>query len=193
MRVFFAGASGVLGVRLVPLLVGAGHVVAAMTRSPSKIDRLRELGAAPVVCDAFDGAAVIDALTAFKPDAVIDQLTDLPDDLAQLAEGRAANARVRTQGTANVVAAMRASGATQLVVQSVAWTTGGATAESIEFLETATLAAGGVVLRYGQWWGPGTYYPDGPPSPPHVHVDVAARRTLDALEFASGTYVVVDD
>jgi nucleoside-diphosphate-sugar epimerase len=192
-RIFVAGASGVLGVRLVPLLVGAGHTVAAMTRTPAKVDELRRLGATPVVCDAFQRDALIDAMTTFGPDTVIDQLTDLPDDPALLAEGRAATARLRLEGTANVIAAYRAGGATRLVVQSIAWNPGGGTPQSITFLESAALDTGGVVLRYGQWWGPGTYFPDTPPAAPRVHIDTAARRTLDALGYASGTYVIVDD
>ncbi len=65
MRIFLAGASGVLGVRLVPLLAAAGHTVAGLTRSPDKADRLRELGAEPVVADVFDAAALTRAVVAF--------------------------------------------------------------------------------------------------------------------------------
>lgn len=79
MRVFLAGASGVIGVRLVPLMVADGHEVAGMTRSPAKADELRELGCEPVVCDVFDAAALERSVTEFAPDAVMDQLTDLPD------------------------------------------------------------------------------------------------------------------
>jgi uncharacterized protein YbjT (DUF2867 family) len=66
MRVFVAGASGVIGVRLVPLLVEAGYEVAGMTRSSGKLERLRGLGAEPVVCDAFDAAALREAVVALS-------------------------------------------------------------------------------------------------------------------------------
>ena len=90
MRIFLAGASGVLGVRLVPLLVANGHVVAGMTRSPEKVERLRALGAEPVVCDVYDVAALREAVTAFRPELVMHQLTDLPDE-ADLANAGDAN------------------------------------------------------------------------------------------------------
>jgi nucleoside-diphosphate-sugar epimerase len=79
LRVFVAGASGVIGVRLVPQLVVAGHEVAGMTRSPAKVELLRGLGAEPVVCDAFDAHALREAVGAFQPEAVVNELTDLPD------------------------------------------------------------------------------------------------------------------
>ena len=75
MRVFVAGASGVIGVRLVPLLVAAGHAVAGMTRSPGKVETLRDLGAEPVVCDAFDAGALRAVVVAFQPEAVVNELT----------------------------------------------------------------------------------------------------------------------
>ena len=79
MRIFLAGASGVLGMRLVPLLVGAGHEVWGMTRSPDKVERLAALGAVPVICDVFEAAALREAVVAARPDTVMHQLTDLPD------------------------------------------------------------------------------------------------------------------
>ena len=82
LRVFVAGASGVIGVRLVPQLVVAGHEVAGMTRSPAKVELLRGLGAEPVVCDAFDAHALREAVGGFQPEAVVNELTDLPDQLA---------------------------------------------------------------------------------------------------------------
>jgi uncharacterized protein YbjT (DUF2867 family) len=95
MRVFVAGASGVIGVRLVPLLVAAGNEVAGMTRSPVKLERLRELGAEPVLCDAFDSDALRQVVVAFQPEAVVNELTDLPDQPAATNE---ANARMRREG-----------------------------------------------------------------------------------------------
>ena len=79
MRIFLAGATGVLGSRIVPLLVADGHRVAGMTRSPDKVGYLQSVGAAPVVCDVFNSEALTAAVVSFAPSAVVDQLTDLPD------------------------------------------------------------------------------------------------------------------
>jgi nucleoside-diphosphate-sugar epimerase len=105
MRIFVAGASGMIGTRLVPLLVKAGHEVAGMTRSSAKEQALRALGATPVVCDVYDVPALQAAVAAYAPDAVVHQLTDLPDAVAQIAERAEANNRIRREGTANLVAA----------------------------------------------------------------------------------------
>ena len=96
LRVFVAGASGVIGVRLVPQLVLAGHEVAGMTRSPAKVELLRGLGAEPVVCDAFDAHALRDAVGVFQPEAVVNELTDLPDQQsATTTRTRACGVRAR--------------------------------------------------------------------------------------------------
>jgi hypothetical protein len=86
MRIFLAGASGVIGQRLIPRLVQAGHVVGGLTRSPSKTELLSHLGAEPILCDVFDREALIQAVRDFKPDVVLNELTDLPDDAAQISE-----------------------------------------------------------------------------------------------------------
>jgi nucleoside-diphosphate-sugar epimerase len=190
MRVFVAGASGVVGVRLVPLLVAAGHEVAGMTRSPGKVERLRALGAEPVVCDAFDAAALREAVVAFKSEAVVNELTDLPDEPAATNEP---NARMRREGTRNLLAAAKAAGASRFVAQSIAWQLPGDAGAAVSELERLVLAADGVVLRYGRLYGPGTYYEEAKPEPPHVHVDEAARRTVPALDAASGIVEVTDD
>jgi nucleoside-diphosphate-sugar epimerase len=190
MRVFVAGASGVIGLRLVPLLVAEGHDVAGMTRTPAKSGRLRGLGAEPVVCDVFDAAALQEAVVAFGPEAVVNELTDLPDRLAATNE---ANARIRREGTRNLLAAAEAAGASRFLSQSVAWALTGEGGAAVAELERLVLAAGGVVLRYGRLYGPGTYYPDEPPEPPRVHVDLAARRTASALEAPPGIVEVTDD
>ena len=191
MRIFVAGGRGVIGMRLVPLLVTAGHDVAAMTRRPGNAAELSARGATPIVCDAYDVTGLAAAVTEFAADAVVHQLTDLPDDPAQLVARREANARIREVGTDNLIAAARAAGVTRLVVQSIAWLIDGRRPPSVEHLESQALAAGGVVLRYGQWYGAGTYHPAAPP-PPCVHIDTAARLTVDALDLPSGTYEVLD-
>jgi nucleoside-diphosphate-sugar epimerase len=193
MRVFVAGGSGVIGVRLVPLLVAAGHEVTAMTRTTAKVDAIQALGAEAVCCDVFDRDALVAALATVAPDAVIHQLTDLPDDPADLARRREANATIREVGTANLIAAAQACGCHRLLVQSIAWLTDGRRPPSVEHLERRTRAADGVVLRYGQWYGTGTYHPDAPPPPPRIGVDAAAQATLAALALDPGTYEVTDD
>jgi nucleoside-diphosphate-sugar epimerase len=193
MRVFVAGGSGVIGVRLVPLLVAAGHQVTAMTRTTTKVEAIRALGAEAVCCDVFDRPALVAALAAVGPDAVVHQLTDLPDDPADLARRREANATIRETGTDNLIVAAQACGCRRLLVQSIAWLTDGQRPPSVLHLERTTRAAGGVVLRYGQWYGPGTYHPGEPPPPPRIEVDTAARATLAALVLDPGTYVVTDD
>lgn len=166
-----------------------------MTRSPGKVEMLAGLGAEPVVCDVFDAAGLEQAVRAFAPDLVMHQLTDLPDSSEDLAAGRAANARMRREGTANLVAAAQAVGAKRFVAQSIAWETSGDGAAAKEFLEESVLGIGGVVLRYGQFYGPGTYYPDAQnyPESPRIHVEEAAARTVLALDLASGIYAVTDD
>jgi len=195
MRIFLAGASGVIGVRLVPLLVAAGHVVAGMTRSPEKADRLRSIGADPVVCDVYDSDTLLEAVVGFGAEAVIHQLTDLPDDEASIPGFEAANARIRREGTRNLLAAARACGASRIIAQSVAWELGGDAGAAVREHERAVLDAGGVVLRYGQLYGPGTYFEDEepPPPPPRIHVDEAARRTVPALDAPAGLMLVTED
>jgi uncharacterized protein YbjT (DUF2867 family) len=191
MRIFVAGASGLIGVRLVPLLVSAGHTVAGMTRSPGKAGMLAGLGAEPVVCDVYDAAGLVSSVGGFRPDVVIHQLTDLPDNAADLASAGAANRRIRIEGTGNL---LRAAGDARLIAQSISWeqATEQARAGTGEF-ERMVLTAGGVVIRYGQFWGPGTYYPAEPPATPRIHIDDAARLTLPALDAPPGSTLVVDD
>ena len=193
MRVFLAVASGVIGVRLIPLLVRDGHEVAGMTRSSGKTAKLRELGAEPVVCDVFDAGALAQAVTAFGPELVMHQLTDLPDQADQIAGFAARNNRMRTEGTRNLLAAAAQAGASRFLAQSIAWTppAGG---EAVAEHERLVLAAGGVVLRYGTFYGPGTYSGSGKvPPPPRIHVDEAARRTVALLTAPSGVVVITED
>jgi nucleoside-diphosphate-sugar epimerase len=194
VRVFLAGATGVLGVRLVPLLVEAGHAVAGMTRSPKKAANLRALGAEPVVCDLFDTAALRAAVVSFAPDAVMHQATDLPDDPRRIHEHAASNDRIRRVATRNLLAAAHAAGTVRhFLAQSVAWRPAGDAGAAVDALERAVLEQGGVVLRYGRLYGPGTYYASQPPSPRRIQVDEAARRTIAALDAASGVHAIVED
>ena len=192
MRIFVAGASGVIGVKLVPLLVAAGHEVAGMTRSPEKAEGLRRIGAEPVVCDVFDADALWEAVVGFGAEAVIDELTSLPDDPGRIAEFGAANARIRREGTRNPLAAAKAAGAARILAKSVAWQLAGDAGAAVAERERAVLDAKGVVLRYGRLYGPGTYYEAEKPSPPRIHVPAAARRTLPALALESGVVTIAE-
>jgi nucleoside-diphosphate-sugar epimerase len=143
------------------------------------------------VCDVYDADALREAVVGFGPEAVMHQLTDLPDDAAQIGQGEA-NSRIRIEGTANLVAAAQAAGATRFVAQSIAWTPAGGGA-STQSLEDQVLAVDGVVIRYGQVYGPGTYHPDTRPEPPRIHIDEAARRTLPALDLTATVLTLVED
>jgi nucleoside-diphosphate-sugar epimerase len=192
-RVFLAGASGVLGSRLVPLLVDAGYIVGAMTRSAGKADRLAALGAQPIVCDVFDRSGLFSAVRAFTPDVLLHELTDLPDELENLPEDSRLNARIRVEGTRNLLDALKGVGPTKVVAQSVAWTMRpGLEADAVASLERVVLAASGVILRYGLLYGPDTYFEDELPPAPRVHIDTAAARTLEALDAPSGILTVVE-
>lgn len=180
-----------IGLRLVPLLVADGHEVAGMTRTPEKPDGLRSMGADPVLCDVFDAPALDRAVLEFAPQAVIHQLTDLPEQLDQIPEYAPRNNRIRTEGTRNLVAAARAAGASQFLAQSIAWTppSGG---EAVREHESLVLDAGGVVIRYGTFYGPGTYGGDHQPPPPRIRVDEAARATVALLGTESRVVDVVE-
>jgi hypothetical protein len=193
VRIFLAGASGVIGQRLIPRLVQAGHVVGGLTRSPSKTDLLSHLGAEPILCDVFNREALIQAVRDFKPDVVLNELTDLPDDAEQISELAGLNARIRTEGTRNLIEAARRSGSPKILAQSVAWQLPeGPDAQAVAELERSILAEGGVVLRYGQFYGPGTYNEQQPPKEPRVHIDRAADRTVEALGEPTGIVVITD-
>jgi uncharacterized protein YbjT (DUF2867 family) len=188
MRIFLAGASGVIGVRLLPLVIAAGHEVAAMTRTSSKAQLLSAAGATPVVCDIFDDAALAAAVRDFQPELIMHQVTDLPDELTRLPEFAAANSRVRSEGTSNLLAAARASDVPRFVAQSIAWPGG----PVVEAHERSVLAVGGTVLRYGRFYGPGTFYETDLPPEPRIQIDAAARRTMSFLSAPRGTFTIVD-
>jgi nucleoside-diphosphate-sugar epimerase len=194
VRIFVAGASGVIGARLVPLLVADGHVVAGMTRSAGKASLLAGLGAQPVVADVFDAGAFTEAVVAFAPEVVFHQLTDLPDTAGEIAAFGDRNDRMRSEGTRNLLAAAAAARAARVIAQSISWELPSAARRAVTAAhERAVLEAGGVVIRYGQLYGPGTYYPGAPPGPPRIHVDDAACQSLPALTAPPGVTLVADD
>ena len=193
MRIFLAGASGVIGQRLIPRLVQAGHVVGGMTRTRSKMELLGRVGAQAILCDVFDREALIQAVRDFKPDVVLNELTDLPDDAGRISEFSSLNARIRTEGNQNLIEAARQSGTPKILAQSLAWQLpDGPDAQAVAELERSVLGENGVVLRYGQFYGPGTYHPQQTPGEPRVHIDRAAERTVEALEEPTGVVVIVD-
>jgi nucleoside-diphosphate-sugar epimerase len=182
MRVFLAGGTGAVGRRLVPQLVARGHQVTATTTSAAGLGVLEPLGAAAVVMDGLDGAAVGAAVAAARPDVVVHQMTALSaahagrPDLRHPDRFFALTNRLRTEGTDHLLAAAQAAGVPHMVAQSAAiWTgrdrgrlvteedllqlddlpNGGAGAAAIRYLEDTVAAAGGAVLRYGPLYGPG--------------------------------------
>jgi uncharacterized protein YbjT (DUF2867 family) len=192
VRIFVAGATGAIGIPLVRLLVQAGHTVAGMTRSEAKAGRLRELGAEPVVCDVYDLDALRLAVAASRPDAVVDQLTDLPDTLGALDEYAARNDRMRTEGTRNLIEAATAANAERFVAQSIAWRPPAERGAVIDRHEQQVLAIGGVVARYGRLYGPGTFYERSLPDHPRIHVDAAARATPPLLGAPAGVVTIAE-
>ena len=192
-RVFLAGGSGVIGRCLIPRLVEAGYVVGSMTRSAGKTELLRQLGAEPILCDVFDQDGLIQAVRNFVPDVILNELTDLPDDAASIGAHAELNARIRTEGNQNLIEAARRSGSPKILAQAVAWQLPeGPGAVAVAELERAVLAEGGVVLSYGQFYGPGTYYERQLPAEPRVQIDRAAERTVALLNVPSGVIVITD-
>ncbi len=182
-----------IGVRLVPMLIAAGHEVAGMTRSAGKADGLRDLGATPVVCDVFDADTLVATVSAFRPELVMHQLTDLPDTREQIPEYSERNNRIRTEGTRNLLAASAAAEARRCIAQSIAWSSE-ATDAAVAEHERLILAADGIVVRYGIFYGPGTYSgTERVPPPPRIEIDAAARRTIELLDAPSGVVTIVDD
>jgi uncharacterized protein YbjT (DUF2867 family) len=190
-RIFLAGASGVIGQRLIPLLVNACHTVGGMTRSSGKADLLAQLGAEPIVVDCFDRDALIAAVCEFKPDVILNELTDLPDDVNKIGDHADLNARIRTEGNQNIIDAARASGSPKILAQTVAWELpDGPDARAVKQMEASVLAEGGVVLSYGQFYGPDTYNVDQIPAEPRVQIDRAAERTVELLDASTGVVVI---
>ena len=132
-------------------------------------------------------------MKAFSPDVILHELTDLPDAFEDLPKSQRLNARIREEGTRNLIDAMGGLSQARIVAQSIAWTTDpGPGADAVTYLEQAVLAAGGVVLRYGAFYGPGTYYEGELPAAPRVQIDTAAARTVEALDAPSGILTIVD-
>lgn len=217
MKVFVAGATGVVGQRLVPALIAQDYDVAAMTRTAEKLETLRSLGATAVVADVFDRAGLMQAVAQSEPDVVIHQLTDLKGvkSFKNFDDEFAATNRLRTEGTDNLLAAARAAGVRRFIAQSYGnWTyeRSGSRLKSeadlldpqpprkqrksldaIRYLEKVVVNAEGIeglALRYGSFYGPGTgFAPDGD------IIELVRRRRLPIIGAGSGvwSFVHIDD
>jgi nucleoside-diphosphate-sugar epimerase len=216
MRVFLAGATGAIGRRLVPLLLRAGHEVVGTTRSAMKAEALKAAGVTPAVLDVFDAAAVKRAVDAAAPEVVIHQLTDLPQepDPALIAAALERNARLRIEGTRNLIEAALSARSRRFIAQSIAFAyapgsqphretdpldEAGPQATTVkgvlrlEQLVTGTAGIDGIVLRYGRLYGPGTWR-KARASQTSVHVDAAASAAQRAVtRGAPGIYNVAED
>jgi nucleoside-diphosphate-sugar epimerase len=180
VRVFLAGATGVIGRRLVPALLAAGHEVTAMCRSPERAEQARATGAEAAIADALDAEAVRSAVASARADAVVNQLTALPKriDPRRIERDFELNDRLRSEGSAILAAAARDAGVARLVAQSIAFMyepgppgtvhaeedplvrrpapSFARSADAIKRLERTTREHGGTVLRYGYFYGPGS-------------------------------------
>src|SRR5215211_892625 len=234
MRVFVAGATGAIGTRLVPRLSAAAHQVVATTRTPAKVEQLRALGAEPMVVDGLDAPAVRKAVASAEPDAIIHQMTALAvkPDLRRFDRWFATTNELRTRGADILLAAAGDAGVRRFVAQSyTGWTnprTGGQvkterdeldpdplkmqreSLAAIRYLDQTVVAAPleGIVLRYGNIYGPGASEPlvelirkrrfpiiaDGAGVWSWIHLDDAAAATVAALERGDpGSYNITDD
>jgi|SRR5437667_10695831 len=216
MRIFLAGATGVIGRRLIVLLRRAGHEVTGSTRSADKAPQLEASGVRPAIVDVFDAGALERAVAAAEPEGIIHQLTDLPHepDRALIAAAAARNARLRIEGTRNLIDAALHADVRRVVAQSIAFVyaprpephgeadpldeTGPQETTvrgvlKLEQLVTRTAGIEGIVLRYGYFYGPGTWNAR-PPGRTSVHVDAAAKAAeLAVTHGVTGIYNVAED
>jgi 2-alkyl-3-oxoalkanoate reductase len=231
MRVFVAGASGAIGTRLVPQLIDRGHEVIGTSRSPENTERIRAIGAEPMVLDLLDPRAVRKAVLEAEPDAIVNQATALANvrfskDLDKSFEE---TNRLRREGTDALIAAAREAGVARFVAQSFASMRyarqGGPvkteddpldpdpvegmreTAAAMTYLDEAVIEAGGIALRYGNFYGAGNdgwvepvrkrQFPivgDGGGVSSFIHLEDAAAATVLALEHdGPAIYNIVDD
>ena len=236
MRVFVAGGTGVLGRRLVPQLVARGHQVTATTTSAAKLGLLAQLGADGVVMDGLDAVSVGEAVAKSQPDAIVHQMTAISvahagkPDFRHFDRWFATTNRLRTEGTDHLLSAAEAAGVSHFVAQGYAswngirqggWvkteedpldlmtgTAAQAGMEAIGHVEGVVVKAGGTVLRYGWFYGPGAIddlvdvvrkrqFPvvgGGTGYSSWVHLDDAASATVLAVEQqVKGVFNIVDD
>jgi nucleoside-diphosphate-sugar epimerase len=238
VKVFLAGATGAIGRQLVPLLLADGHEVTGTTRSPERAQELERAGARSAVLDALDAQALQAAVVDAAPDAVIHELTSLPQqiDPRRIERDFVLNDRLRSEGTRNLVQAAQANGVGRILAQSIAFSyvpgpqgtvhresdplllgqdtfkSFARSADALRELERITIDAGGLALRYGYFYGPGTAISSkgstgqavlkgrlpivagGSGVWSFVHIRDAAQATVAALTNGSaGAYNIVDD
>jgi nucleoside-diphosphate-sugar epimerase len=203
MNIFIAGGTGAIGRFLVPMLVKAGHKVVALTRSSERVAQLRQMGAVPVIGDVYDEVRLTRLVAESGAEAVIHQLTAFGD-----AEPYAATIRVRIEGTRSLIAAARAARARRFIAQSISFVCSPAGSgltdettplyldapaavrplvEAVASLERQALEAGGTVLRYGWFYGPGTSYD------PQGTIPTGLRNgTLPIVGEGAGTYSFIN-
>ena len=214
MRILLAGGSGIIGRALIPRLVEAGHDVTATTRESERTERIAALGATSAILDVFDAEAVHRVVSAAKPDVILHMFTDLSGlDFA-------ANAKIRREGTRNLVSAASAAGVDRLILQSIAWAfpdgedvatedvpiAPGTPVEDME--RTAMQLPHVTILRFGTLYGPETWYsrdghfgeavrsgtlPATPAISSFVHIDDAVSAIVQSLGWPDGTYLITDD
>ncbi|KAA8787229.1 NAD(P)-dependent oxidoreductase [Paenibacillus amylolyticus] len=223
MKIFVAGASGVIGRLLLPQLVQAGHEVVGMTRKEEQKEAIEQTGAKAVLADVFNREQMVDILMEIKPDVVIHQLTSLSQGSS------AENARIRIEGTRNLVDAAKQAKVQKMIAQSISWAyepgTTPATEETaldiyapmprnttingvVALEEAVKEIPAQVILRYGTLYGPATWYAKNGDTAQKimnqemnatdgvssfVHVEDAANAALLALDWPIGTYNIVDD
>lgn len=214
MRVFVAGGTGVLGRRLLPQLVARGHQVTATTTSAAKLAVVEKLGAAGVVMDGLDAAAVAAAVAKAGPEVIVHQMTGISiahagkPDLKHFDRWAVPTIRLRTEGTDHLLAAARAAGVGHFVAQGYAnwngvraggWvkteedpldlcegTAAHTSMVALRHVEEATLGFGGAVLRYGAFYGPGAI---------DDQVELVRRRQFPLVGKATGyaSWIHLDD
>lgn len=223
MKIFVAGASGVIGRLLLPQLIQAGHEVIGMTRKEEQREAIEQLGAKAILADVFDRGQMVEILNEVKPDVVIHQLTSLSQGSS------AENARIRIEGTRNLVDAAKQAKVQKIIAQSISWAyepgTTPATEETaldmdapmprhttihgvLALEEAVKEMPAYVILRYGTLYGPATWYAKNGDIAEKisnkevkatdgvssfVHVEDAANAALLALNWPTGTYNIVDD
>lgn len=223
MRIFVAGASGVIGRLLLPQLVQAGHEVIGMTRKEEQRRAIEKTGATAVLADVFNREQMVVILTEMKPDVVIHQLTSLSGGSS------AENARIRIEGTRNLVDAAKQANVAKMIAQSISWAyepgsipASEETALDVHAPAPRSITINGVtaleeavkeipeyvILRYGTLYGPGTWYDKAGAMAEQVrkqevkatdgvasfvHVQDAANAAVLALGWPSGAYNIVDD
>ncbi|QNE18753.1 NAD(P)-dependent oxidoreductase [Kribbella qitaiheensis] len=223
MRIFLAGATGVIGRQVIPRLIAEGHQVTGLTRREADTAALRRQGAQAVVADVYDAPGLTKAMIEVQPEVVMHQLTDLSGGNFQ------ANSDIRRRGTRNLVDAALTVGVTRIIAQSIAWAYEpgddpadestpldlGAAAPRLQTVqavsqleETVAEAPEWVVLRYGLFYGPGTWYTKGALMDDQlragklvpttditsfVHIEDAAAAAVQALAWPTGPVNIVDN